>query len=82
MSDRIIYLPATETRPAEPAPEVMTEEEVGRMLRLPSDANLYHALYRYRRKGVLKATQVGKAVRYRLSDVMSAIEKMQTSNPR
>lgn len=75
-----IFLPPTGDRPTEPAPYVLTDEEVARMLRLDSDP--YDALRRYRDKGWLKATQVGKHVRYLLPDVIKFLDKARAENPR
>ena len=53
--------------PPQPCPELLTEQEAIRYLRLdevnidrPADTLRY-----YRKKGLLRATQVGKCVRYR-----------------
>lgn len=80
----IIYLPATEARPAEPAPYVLTEADVARLLRLPEAGvtKPYRTLYRYREKGLLRATQLGPAVRYLLPDVLTFLAAARDENPR
>jgi hypothetical protein len=78
----IIYLPATANRPVEPAPYLLTEDETIRLLRLDGGDDPYSSLKRYRNKGQLRATQVGKHVRYRLPDVIRFLEKATEENPR
>lgn len=78
----IIFLPATADRPAEPAPYLMTEEETVRMLRLDGVKDPYDALLYYRRQGRLKATQVGRFVRFQLPDVIDFLKVTQEANPR
>lgn len=77
-----IFLPPIADRPAEPAPFLMTEAETVRLLRLTENADPYQSLKRYRDKGWLRATQVGRDVRYQLSDVLKFLEKAQEANPR
>lgn len=67
---------------AEPAPYVMTEADVVRFCRLEKIKAPYMALRRYRQKGWLKATQVGKDVRYLLPDVLKFLETAKQENPR
>jgi len=69
---------------AEPCPELLTEEEAIRYLRLdlidindPADTLRY-----YRRQGLLRAIQVGKAVRYRRIDLERFLEQQSETNPR
>jgi hypothetical protein len=76
-----VYLPATGDKPAEPAPYVLTEAETVRLLRMEGVADPYSALKRYRDKG-LKATQLGKSVRYQLPDVLDFLERRREENPR
>jgi hypothetical protein len=75
-----IYMPATDNRPVEPAPYLLTPEEVGRLCRLTCK-DVEESLWRYRDKG-LKAVQIGKRVLYRLPDVLAFIEARQQENPR
>jgi hypothetical protein len=76
-----IFLPATADRPAEPAPYLMTEEDVVRLLRIDS-ADPYSCLRRYRNKGQLAATQVGNHVRYLLPNVIEFLERATKENKR
>jgi hypothetical protein len=77
-----IYLPPTKDRPAEPAPYVLTQDEVVRLLRLESTEKPYETLLRYRKLGLLKATQVGKHIRYQTPDVIDFLAKTREANPR
>lgn len=81
-SDLTVYLPRCGELPAEPAPYVMTQTDVGRFLRLPENTNWDDTLYRYRKLGMLKGTQVGRDVRYLLPDVLDALKAIQKANPR
>lgn len=47
-----------------PCPEVLTEEEATRYLRLDGDRNPARTLKYYREKGVLRATHVGRHLLY------------------
>lgn len=55
-----------ETVPAGPCPELLTEEEAIRYLRLDlvDVENPDETLRRYRKQGLIRGTQVGKCVRY------------------
>ena len=55
--------------PTEPCPDLLTEEEAIRYLRLDDAKDPAQTLYRYRQKGLLKGTQVGRWVRYRRSEL-------------
>ena len=77
-----IYLPATADRPAEPAPYVLTEADMVRLLRLDGNADPYQCLKRYRQKGWLRGTQVGRHIRYTLANVLRFLEILETANPR
>lgn len=67
----------------QPVPDLMTESELIRYLRLDSInvKNTYNTLYRYRKMG-LKAVQVSKAVLFPKKSVEEFIEKQIKSNPR
>jgi hypothetical protein len=67
-----------------PCPELMTEEEAIRYLRLDliRTQNPGETLAYYRRKGLLKATQVGKCVRYRRVEIERFLELVTEQNPR
>lgn len=65
-------------------PELLTEDEAVRYLRLdgirveaPADSLRY-----YRKKGLLRATQVGKSVRYRRIELERFLERLTEYNPR
>jgi hypothetical protein len=62
----------------------MTEEEAIRYLRLDliRTQNPGETLAYYRRKGLLKATQVGKCVRYRRVEIERFLELVTEQNPR
>jgi len=64
-----------------PAPDLLTEEEAIRFLRL-DDVNIKHpetTLEYYRSEGLLKATRVGKKLRYLKSELLNFLE-LQTKN--
>ena len=70
--------------PPGPCPELLTEAEAARYLRLdeidvddPTETLRY-----YRRKGLLRATQVGKRVRYRRVELERFLERITDVNPR
>ena len=65
-------------------PELLTEEEAIRYLRLdgihvedPAGTLRY-----YRKKGLLRATQVGKSIRYRRIELERLLDRLTESNPR
>ena len=77
----IPFLPGN---PPEPCPELLTEKEAVRYLRLdeidieePANTLRY-----YRKKGLLRATQVGKCIRYRRIELDCLLEKLTDVNPR
>ncbi len=68
----------------QPCPEVMTEGEVIRYLRLdligikdPSETLAY-----YRKRGLLRGTQIGKCVRYRRVEIERFLDEITNANPR
>lgn len=70
--------------PPQPCPELLTENEAIRYLRLdeididdPASTLRY-----YRKKGILRATQVGKCIRYRRIELDRLLEKLTEVNPR
>jgi len=78
---QIAYLPGPQPMPC---PEVLTEEEAIRYLRLdlvkvkdPAGTLAY-----YRRKGLLRGTQIGKSVRYRRVEVERFLQAITEQNPR
>jgi hypothetical protein len=67
-----------------PCPELLTEDEAIRYLRLdlidvddPAGALRY-----YRRQGLLRGTQVGKCVRYRRVELERLLDRLTDTNPR
>ena len=67
-----------------PCPELLTKDEAIRFLRLdninteiPSNTLRY-----YRKKGLLRATQVGKCIRYRRIELEKLLERLTEANPR
>lgn len=77
----LVYLPGD---PPRPCPEVLTAEEAVRYLRLdlidvndPADTLAY-----YRKKGLLRGTQIGKAVRYRRVELDRLLDRLTDGNPR
>lgn len=67
-----------------PCPELLTEDEAIRFLRLdgvgvedPSGTLRY-----YRRKALLRGTQVGKCIRYRRVELESFLARITEENPR
>ena len=64
--------------PAEPCPELLTEDEAVRYLRLNIEGpkNPGEALRYYREKGLLRATRVGRKLRYRRVELESFLEQL------
>ena len=69
----ICYLPD-----GSPAPELLTEEEVIRFLRLDNDGpkNPDQTLTYYRDKGLLRATRVGKRLRYLKKELLKFLDRL------
>ena len=67
-----------------PCPELLTEEEAIRYLRLDGIdiEDPGNTLRYYRKKGLLQATQVGKCIRYRRIELERLLDKLTESNPR
>lgn len=70
--------------PPEPAPELLTEQEAIRYLRLDKVgiSNPSETLRRYRALGLLRGTQVSKRVLYRRVELDRFLERLTESNPR
>ncbi len=70
--------------PATPCPDLLTEEEAIRYLRLDiiDVENPEDTLRRYRKQGLIRGTQVGKCVRYRRSELERFLERITENNPR
>ena len=72
-------------QPAEPCAELLTETEAIRYLRLDTIAGLKRpgeTLARYRASGMLRGTQVSKAVFYRRIELDRFLETLTETNPR
>ncbi len=67
-----------------PCPEVMTEEEVVKYLRLDliNIAEPTATLEYYRKRGLLRGTQIGKCVRYRRIELERFLTLITERNPR
>lgn len=70
--------------PPVPCPELLTEAEAVRYLRLDEigTKDAAGALRYYRKKGLLKATQIGKCIRYRRIELERFLERVTNLNPR
>jgi hypothetical protein len=70
--------------PPEPCPELLTEPEAVRYLRLDlvDIEDPGQTLRYYRKQGLLRATQVGKCIRYRRVELEKLLERLTESNPR
>lgn len=71
--------------PPIPCPELLTEEEAIRYLRLDTIEGLSNpkeTLARYRTMGVLQGTQVSKKIFYRRVELDRFLERLTTTNPR
>lgn len=67
-----------------PCPQLLTEDEAIRFLRLDSIdvEDPANTLKYYRQKGLLRATQVGKCIRYRRVELEKLLDKLTDINPR
>ena len=67
-----------------PCPELLTEEEAIRYLRLNSIGveKPANTLRYYRKRGLLRATQVGKCIRYRRIELEGLLDRLTEANPR
>ncbi len=70
--------------PSEHVPYVMSEAELIRFLRLDETgvADPKRTIRHYREKGILKATQIGRQLRYSLPNVLKFLELQDEHNPR
>ncbi len=72
-------------QPPSPCPELLTEEEAIRYLRLDTIAGLRNpkeTLARYRAMGQLRGTQVSKRIFYRRVELDRFLERVTAENPR
>ncbi len=70
--------------PPASCPELLTEAEAVRYLRL-DEINIEDpagTLHYYRKKGLMRATQVGKSVRYRRVELERFLDRLTEINPR
>jgi len=60
------------------SPDLLTEEEAIRLLRLDVDgpSNPQKTLRYYREQGLLKATRVGKRLRYQRKELLSFLDRL------
>ena len=77
-------VPVLPGNPPEPCPELLTEGEAIRYLRLDKIdiEDPVGTLRYYRKKGLLRATQVGKSVRYRRVELERFLDRLTETNPR
>ena len=71
--------------PPQPCPELLTEDEAIRYLRLDTITGLRNpseTLARYRAQGMLRGTQVSKRVFYRRVELDRFLERVTAENPR
>jgi Helix-turn-helix domain len=74
----------TPVGPPQLCPELLTEAEAVRYLRL-DEIDVAHpeeTLRRYRKLGHIRGTQVGKCVRYRRKELEAFLERITETNPR
>ncbi len=76
--------PALPGDPPQPCPELLTEDEAVRYLRLDtiSISDTSATLRRYRERRLLRGTQISKRIFYRRSELERFIERVTESNPR
>jgi hypothetical protein len=71
--------------PPSPCPELLTEEEAIRYLRLDTIGGLRNpkeTLARYRSNGLLRGTQVSKKIFYRRVELDRFLDRLTAENPR
>ncbi len=70
--------------PPQHCPELLTEQEAIRYLRLDliDTEEPGNTLRYYRKQGLLRATQVGKCIRYRRVELERLLERLTETNPR
>ena len=84
---RFYSTPKITVLPGDPptsCPELLTEQEAVRYLRINETGVLNPAgtLRYYRKKGWLRATQVGRRIRYRRVELERLLDKLTEENPR
>ena len=62
----------------QPCPDLLTEEEAIRLLRLDIDGPRHpqKTLRYYREQGLLKATRIGKRLRYQRKELLSFLDRL------
>jgi hypothetical protein len=78
------FFPVIPGNPPQPCPDVLTEAEAIKYLRLDEIEieNAADTLRYYRKKGLLHATQIGKCIRYRRVELERFLDKLTEVNPR
>jgi hypothetical protein len=82
MNSSTIYLPATKDRPAEPAPYVLTGDDVLRLARVEDRKDPEQVLKRWRQKGWLRGTKLGTELVYTLPNAIRCIDAATQEDPR
>lgn len=84
MSPNLPHIAVLPGNPPEPCPELLTEQEAIRYLRLDliDTEEPGNTLRYYRKQGLLRATQVGKCIRYRRVELERLLERLTETNPR
>ena len=73
------YVPTTCYMPdGRPVPDLLTEQEAIQFLRLDTDGPKHpeQTLQYYRSEGLLRATKVGKRLRYTKSELLQLLERL------
>ena len=75
---KTIYITPSFFPDGQPVPDLLTEKEAIRFLRLDQDgpANPSNTLKYYRDQGLLRATQIGKRLRYQRTELLAFLDKM------
>ena len=81
-TEKIVYIGPVYMPDGSPAPELMTEEEAIRFLRLDTDgpANPSSTLKYYRDQGLLRPTRVGKKNRYMKTELLRFLSLLTDRN--
>lgn len=85
MGESTSHLPVLPGEQPLPCPELLTEEEAIRYLRLDTIRGLRNpseTLARYRATGLLRGTQVSKSVFYRRVELDRFLDRLTNENPR
>lgn len=78
---KLVFLPGS---PPTPCPELLTEQEAIIYLRVDQTCikDPASTLRYYRKKGWLRATQVGRRIRYRRLELEKLLDRLTEENPR